>query len=274
MKRSFLATVTSFVSLLLVSCGGGAPASLMLNDISADNYPKNSNIWIIEDTNATTSDFAGLNDAIVSLADSGREIELRLPNMTEIPDYAIYGEKRVATPSIKSIDAIVSGEKSGVEPLQALKSVDAPVAVSLGDFAFYGCENMSSFSAPQLNKVGRASLYECSGLTSISLPELMSVGELSFAYCSQLESVVLPKVKQIDALAFHVCHSLRTLDLATDSGAVLESVGGSDKGAFFNASTPEVVLTLGEGNKDLVSSNSLNVDSYNIQFKEIKIQNR
>lgn len=64
---------------------------------------------------------------------------------------------------------------------------------SIGNFAFYGINNMYSITIPEsVTKIGSRVFYNCSSLSSITIPECVTtIGDFCFYGCSGLTSVTL-----------------------------------------------------------------------------------
>lgn len=133
-------------------------ASFYLSEISATAMPSGDD-WVVLDSSASATDFAGFSAAIASLADGGRAVSVSFPNLALIPDYAIFGAK--STSSSSSFSALVG--------------VSADVAISLGDNALYGCSGLKTLEMPSATTLGALSLYECSALETIKMATEESV---------------------------------------------------------------------------------------------------
>lgn len=68
--------------------------------------------------------------------------------------------------------------------------------------------------------------------------------------------------------AFEYCASLTEISLATDEDVVLSDMNYS---LFFNIYTTDITLTLGLSNSKYVDGNTLVVDVFSAEFKEIII---
>ncbi len=156
----------------------------MLADYSANSYPPDSDTWIIADTIAEYADFSGLREAIKALLTSGRKISLDFPNLEAIPDSVFSGSS-----------------------YDALASVKADVATTIGDYAFCNC-NITSIEFPAAESIGLLSFYSCSSLTSIEFLNVTSIGNGAFEECSNLRSVELPKADRIKYRTFYNCTAL------------------------------------------------------------------
>lgn len=240
-KLKFLAI---FVVLVwLGACGKDNSEShlgdyTILAGYSEEDYPTDTDTWEITDSEAATTDFAGLSAAIQALSGSGREISLKFPNLDTIPNYAIFG-----TASSTSMSST---------PLDALASVSATKATSVGKQAF----------------------SYCTALISIDMPAATYIKEGAFSFGSSLESASLPSVTVIDEHVFYDCLSLEELYLATNSGVVLEDI---DYTAFYSpstyfSSTEDIALTLGSSNSSYMSGSTLTINDFSATFKSITLE--
>ena len=88
--------------------------------------------------------------------------------------------------------------------------------ISIGDNAFYSCDELVSVSIPNsVMSIGGAAFQYCSSLTSMSIPNsVMSIGKGAFAWCSSLTKVSLPNgVLTIGEGAFYGCSSLASITI-------------------------------------------------------------
>ena len=63
---------------------------------------------------------------------------------------------------------------------------------SIGDYAFYGCENVTSVSLPStVTQIGKLAFYGCKNLSTLTLPDSVTVVEdYAFAKASGLQTIV------------------------------------------------------------------------------------
>ncbi|MBO4661595.1 MAG: leucine-rich repeat protein [Bacteroidaceae bacterium] len=64
---------------------------------------------------------------------------------------------------------------------------------SIGDYAFYGCSGLTSFTIPNtVTSIGENAFYGCDALTSIIIPNTVTrIGDKAFSGCSGLTSVTI-----------------------------------------------------------------------------------
>ncbi len=161
----------------------------LLSEISAESIPS-SDKWVITDVAAESTDFAGMTEALLALAESGREIELEFPNMTEFPTYAIFG----STARLSTYD------------FSALVSLSAPLVTTVNNYAFYDCKNLASIDLPEMVTAGSYS-FTNAGVTELKLDKLMYISSDAFYGCSSLVSIDMPEVISVGANAFRTCAS-------------------------------------------------------------------
>ena len=93
--------------------------------------------------------------------------------------------------------------------------------ISIGNFAFNGCSNLTSITIPNsVTSIGNSAFYNCSSLTSITIPNsVTSIGNSVFSGCSSLTSVTIPSsVNSIGSYAFSSCTNLTSVTFDTTDG--------------------------------------------------------
>ncbi len=95
----------------------------------------------------------------------------------------------------------------------ALTSVSLPNATSIGDQAFSNCDALTSVSLPNATSIGDQAFIDCDALTSASLPNATSIGDEVFGACDALTSVSLPNATSIGDQAFSNCDALTSVSL-------------------------------------------------------------
>jgi hypothetical protein len=82
---------------------------------------------------------------------------------------------------------------------------------SIGDAAFWKCENLTSITIPaSVKSIGKRAFEKCYGLKSITIPNgVNSIADRAFYECSNLKSITIPNnVKSIGDSAFDWCMEL------------------------------------------------------------------
>ncbi|MBE6654899.1 MAG: leucine-rich repeat domain-containing protein [Ruminococcaceae bacterium] len=87
---------------------------------------------------------------------------------------------------------------------------------SVGNLAFYGCENVTSVNiAYTVKSIGAFAFANCKSLKMLSLGSgITSIGESAFECCESLASVRLPSsLRTIGKKAFYRCYNLQTISI-------------------------------------------------------------
>ncbi|MBO5716268.1 MAG: leucine-rich repeat domain-containing protein [Clostridia bacterium] len=197
-------------------------------------------------------------------------INLTLAGVTVIPDHstnpddsdtAIFG--RISAHVDYTNDGILGQTVTAEENVLDLGSISLPDVISIGEFAFYHCNYLSSVSAPKVQTIG-VDAFAYTGLTSVELPEATTIGAFGFSACAQLTSVKLPKVTLIENGAFLGCSKLATAVLNAEGSITLgTSVFGASEECF--AENIDLVLNLDKQND--VTDNTWNGYTFkSVQF--------
>lgn len=89
-------------------------------------------------------------------------------------------------------------------------------ATTIGSYAFYGYNNLSSIEIPNsMTEIGKYALGACYNLTNIIIPDhVVSIGASAFAQCSGLTNISIPSsVTKVGGGAFWCCSSLTSIDV-------------------------------------------------------------
>ena len=86
---------------------------------------------------------------------------------------------------------------------------------SLGNYAFTGCNGLTSVTIPDGVTLGEGVFMECSGLTSVSIPDnVIFNGAVIFAGCSSLKAINLPSsLTNVPPLLLAGCSSLESITI-------------------------------------------------------------
>ena len=124
---------------------------------------------------------------------------------------------------------------------------------NIGDYAFYGCEYLSSVTIPNsVTSIGHWVFKNCSRLTSVTIPNsVTSIGNEAFYGCSRLTSVTIPNsVTSIGDHAFEYCSSLTSVTIPNS----VTSIGQLAFASTRNLSS----ITVEEGNTKYDSRDNCN----------------
>lgn len=125
----------------------------------------------------------------------------------------------------------------------SLKRVVVTGSISIGNYAFSECSNLTSITLPDsVILVGDHAFYNCSSLTSIIIPNnVLEIGEYAFTGCSSLTSAIISDcVKTISKYAFSDCSSISLIIIPNSVTTIGEM-------AFFGCSSLKGVI-IGDGN--------------------------
>lgn len=97
----------------------------------------------------------------------------------------------------------------------SLKSVTVTSATNIANYAFSGCENLTTvIMLDTVTSIGEYAFYNCSSLTGVTIPDSVTeIGDGAFNGCKSMESVTIPSsVTSIGSWAFYKCTSLSAIN--------------------------------------------------------------
>lgn len=92
-----------------------------------------------------------------------------------------------------------------------IKIILPPNITEIGQYAFYGCENLISVKIfDGLKKINDSTFTDCTNLSEFNIPSTVeSIGTQAFYYCEKLTKITIPSdVETIGVDAFYGCSSL------------------------------------------------------------------
>lgn len=184
---------------------GTVAAEYSLADISATSVPE-GNEWIITDQSiASPSDVAALNEAMAVRGN----VSLIFPNLESVVDGLFANTSNLAKVSLPQASSIGAG---AFYYSKDLTEISAPLAMVIGQSAFFGDAALKTASFPKVEGILDEAFCNCTGLETIELTSLISVGTHSFYSCQALKSLELPSAKVINEGAFGDCIALESVN--------------------------------------------------------------
>lgn len=130
---------------------------------------------------------------------------------------------------------------------------------SIGDFAFFECDNITSITLPDsIKTIGNGAFYSCDLLSSITIPNnVSSIGIRAFALCEKITQINIPNsVTSIGKGAFEDCSSLETVnfncsvtsleELIFSGCGALTNIRILDSGVYHPIAIPDTVTSIGK----------------------------
>ena len=146
-----------------------------------------------------------LNNGVLTISGNGD-----MPDYSGPWKYEGTVRKVVIEYGVTSIGKFFFSEGDRPHTLQSVEIANS--VTSIGENAFWYCENLTSVSLPNsLTSIGRSAFEYCRGLTEVVLPpSLVSVGFGAFWGCTQASIFIQNEISNIDACAFEECKEIKT----------------------------------------------------------------
>ena len=159
-------------------------------------------------------------------------------SVTSIGEYAFYKCTGLTSITLPFVGASLNGtdnthfgyifgassytDHAGYVPA-SLKTVVITGGDSIGNYAFYDCDSLSTITIPaSVTSIGSGAFYFCSNLTTVEFganSQLQSIGDFAFGSCSNLTTITIPaSMTSIGHYAFIYCSSLASITFEDPSG--------------------------------------------------------
>ena len=167
--------------------------------------------------------------------------------------YILYSDSKTA----EVIQMGVYSGKIDIPEKVTSKGVEYTVT-SIGEEAFYECENLTSVTIPKsVTTIGDNAFEGCSGLTSITIPgSVTTIGNYAFDSCSGITTVTIPKsVTTLGYNPFWGCSGLTSMkvesgnakyDSRNGCNAIIEKATNTLVSGCKNTTIPNTVTSIGE----------------------------
>ncbi|NLL94824.1 MAG: leucine-rich repeat protein [Thermoplasmatales archaeon] len=132
-------------------------------------------------------------------------------NSVRIPNDSFRGCAGLKTFTTASATSVGNRSFEGCG-FTALTTEVLPNVISVGEYAFAGCPNLTSVNLP-LTAVGKYAFSGCATLGLASLPEIQTISEGLFHGCTALNGVSAEKATTVEVLAFSGNAALASINL-------------------------------------------------------------
>lgn len=132
---------------------------------------------------------------------------------------------------------------------EGLTSITIPNSLaSIGDYAFSGCTGLTSIIIPySVTSIGKGAFFSCTGLTCIAIPNsVTSIGDQTFTGCTGLTSITIPNsVTSIEKGAFAGCTGFTSITIPNSVTSIGSSAFERCTG-LTNITIPNSVTSIGD----------------------------
>lgn len=147
-----------------------------------------------------------------------------------------------------STNTILHGCKSTIIP----KTI-----ISIGDYAFDGCSELSSINLPEsIKSIGNSAFFACPNLKQIDLPSSLEyIGRAAFSYCNLYEITIPKSVSEIGYEAFYDNNNIKSINVVAGNqkydsrnhcNAIIETSANTLIYGCSNSVIPSSVTSIGE----------------------------
>ncbi|GHT03348.1 hypothetical protein AGMMS49525_08250 [Bacteroidia bacterium] len=144
---------------------------------------------------------------------------------------------------------------------------------SIGEYAFFGCYELSSVTIPNsVTSIEDYAFRGCIGLTSAPIPSsVTSIGKSAFTHCIGLTTVSIPSsVKSIEEYTFYACLGLTSVTIPSSVTSIGENAFSECSG-LTSVTIPSSVVNIGSSAFSYCRGlTAINVDIANTKYSSIE----
>lgn len=136
-----------------------------------------------------------------AFADCASLVSINLPSATVVGDYAFQHCKSLEYALMPKVETLgeyaFRAEYNSKENRwdTSLKRIDLSSVISIGDYSFYSCSQISHLELPEVKDVGRNALGNMTSLKYLSIPEVENIGQAAFSDTS-IDSLHVGSIEQ------------------------------------------------------------------------------
>jgi hypothetical protein len=200
----------------------------------------------------------------IGYADKNVELDLSACTMSGTvfdPDYSFapfpLGKDKIV--SLVLPDTAESIQGSSLSPQSAFKyftnleEVSGGNVETVGEYAFYDCEALTTVNFPAATVIGVRAFTNCEALTTVDLPAATDIGDRAFSGCRALTSLTFGNTVPTLSEIFYLTNSGPLLTIHVPPGKVDAYTAAWGVSAFTDAAdvAPAVVAVYGSSRKDI-----------------------
>ena len=188
--------------------------------------------------------------------------EATVPAAPEAPEELFSYEVVNGEATITGCDTSVSGD------ITIPATLGGYPVTSLGNNAFYGCNNLTGVTIPQgVTSIGYRAFGACGNLLTVDIPDSVSyIGGSAFESCYNLISIVIPDgVTSIYSMTFYNCYSLTSMTIPTS----VTSIGWCACNCCYNLTDIYYVGSQNQWNDIDIDDENYELTSANIHFNHV-----
>lgn len=143
-----------------------------------------------------------LTDKLTNIANAIRE-KTGLTNSMTLDEMAT---------NIMNISSGESSDISGKILNKTIKEYTNNDINTIGDYAFYNCDRLTSISSSRVSGIGQNAFVGCSRLNTVYLPNVINIGAYAFSGCEYISTLNIQNVTSIGSYAFRRCRGVKSIE--------------------------------------------------------------